>query len=137
MRRRASGEQDVFAIAGRNEQYAALEEAHRVLRAHRTDHDIVHQRFKRRRRVQQLGAQVFADQPDGRLGQDVVMRQDAEQFEALALEAAADKPGDFGNFLLLHLVDDDADDFDALLFKQRLVQSHLINRLADAAAAKQ
>ncbi len=61
------------------------------------------------------------------------MRNDAEQFQPFALETAANEPGDFGNFFLEHLVDDDADDFDALLFKQRLVEADFVNRFADAA----
>ena len=37
------------------------------------------------------------------------------------------------DFFLEHLVDDDADDFDAFLFKQRLVEADFVNRFADAA----
>ena len=51
--------------------------------------------------------------------------KDAEQFQALALEAAPGESVDFGIFSAEHLVEDDADDFDAFLFKQRLVESRL------------
>src|SRR5262249_25452692 len=45
------GEQDVFAVAGRDKQHAALEKFHRVLRAHRTDDDVVNECVERRRIV--------------------------------------------------------------------------------------
>src|ERR1019366_421012 len=48
-------------------------------------------------------------------------------------ETAADEPGDFRNFFLQHLVDDNADDLDAFFFKQRPIERNFVNRFADAA----
>ncbi len=81
----------------------------------------------------QFGAQFFADQIHGRIRQNLFVRQHAEQVQPFAFQPAADEPRDFGNFFLMHLVDDDADDFDAFFFKQRLIQADFVNRFADAA----
>src|ERR1035438_1280102 len=130
---RARGKHDVLAITGGDEQRAGLEELNRVLRAHRADDHVVHERLQRGRHIEQFGAQFFANQIHRRVAQHLLMRNDAEQFQPFALETAANEPGDFGNFFLEHLVDDDADDFDALLFKQCLVEADFVNRFADAA----
>ena len=53
--------------------------------------------------------------------------------QAFALEAA---PGEFGDVtkpVRMHLVQDDADDLDAFLLEQRLVQADFVDRFADAA----
>src|ERR1035441_3201415 len=130
---RAGGEHDVLAITGGDEQRAGLEELNCVLRAHRADDHVVHERLQRGRRIEQFGAQFFANQIHRRVAQPLLMRNDAEQFQTFALETVAHEPGDFGNFFLEDLVDDGADDFDALLFKQRLVEAYFVNRFADAA----
>ena len=89
--------------------------------------------FNVRRRIQQFGVQFFADQVHGWIAKDLLIRQHAEQFQALALEAAPREVGDVIHFFAQHLVENDADDLDALLFKQRLVERDFINRFADAA----
>ena len=110
-----------------------LEKLHRIVRAHSADDDVVHGRVQRGRLVQQLGVQFLADQIHCRVAKNLFVRQDAEQVQAFALEAAPRKVGDVIHFVAKHLVEDDADDFDAFLFKQCLIQANFVNRFADAA----
>ena len=61
-------------------------------------------------------------------------REDAEQFEAFSLQPFAGELGDVIQFVRQHLVDDDADNLDAVLLEEGLVQGDFVHRLADAAA---
>ena len=61
------------------------------------------------------------------------MRHDAEQFQAFPFQTAPGKFGNVINFFSQHFVQDDTDDLDALLFKERLVQGNFVDRLTDAA----
>ena len=133
---RAGGQQDVLAVAGRDEQHAALEKLHGVLRAHGADHHVVHQRVQRRRRVQQFGVQFLADQIHGRVARGFVRSgRTPSSSSPLRLRPRRAKSRDVIHFFAKHLVEDDADDFHAFLFKQRLVEADFVNRFADAALA--
>ena len=83
--------------------------------------------------VQQFGVQFLADQIHGRVAQDLFVGQHAEQFQSFALQTAPGEIGDVIHLFRQHLVEDDADDLDAFLFKQRLVERDFVNRFADAA----
>ena len=85
--------------------------------------------------VQQFGVQFLADQIHGRIAQDLFIRQHAEQFQSFAFQTAPGEIRDVIHLFRQHLVEDDADDFDAFLFKQRLVERDFVNRFADAALA--
>src|SRR5882724_2461265 len=61
------------------------------------------------------------------------MRNDPQQVQPLALEAAPGEVRDEIDFGAEDLVQNDADDFDAFPLKQRLVQRNFINGPADAA----
>ena len=110
-------------------QHAALEKLHRVLRAHRADDDVVHERVKHWRRVEQFRVQFLADQFHRRIAEDLFVRQNTEQIQAFALESAPREVGDVIHFFAEHFVQDDADDFDAFFFKQRLIKRNFVNRL--------
>ena len=65
----------------------------------------------------------------------MIVRDDAEQFEALAPQAA---PGKFGNefdFVRENLVENHANDLDAFALEDGLVQIDFIYRFADPALA--
>jgi hypothetical protein len=81
------------------------------------------------------GLQLLLNGGDGRAGQNVAVRQHAQQVQALALEAAPGEFGDVIQFVGSDLVENDADDFHSLAFKNRLVEIDLVDRFADAALA--
>src|SRR5438270_379654 len=60
------------------------------------------------------------------------MRNHSKQIEAFALQSTAGKIGNIIDLGPQNLVDDHADNFDSLLFKQRLIEAHLIDRTANA-----
>jgi hypothetical protein len=85
--------------------------------------------------IERPGLQLLLNRGDRRAGQNVAVRQDAQQIQPLALEAAPGELGDVIDFVGSHLVQNDADDLDPLAFKDRLVEIDLVNRFADAALA--
>ena len=101
--------------------HAAFEKLHRVLRAHRADHHVFDERDQRDRVIEELGVEFFANQLHRGAGKNALMRDDAEQVEALALQTAPRKVGDVIHLLAEHFVEDDANDLDAFFFEQRLV----------------
>ncbi len=72
---------------------------------------------------------------EGRLAQFGVVGHDAEQGQAEALEAAGAVFADEVHFVGHDLVEDRADDFDAVFFKEGEVEGDLVDGFADAAGA--
>jgi hypothetical protein len=54
--------------------------------------------FSVARLVQQFGAQFLADQVHRRIAEDLFVRQNAEQFQPLALQTAPDEIRDYSTF---------------------------------------
>ncbi len=79
--------------------------------------------------------QFLADQIHGWIAKDLFIRQNAEQLQPFAFQTALGEIRNVVHLVRQYLVEDDADDLNTFLFKQRLVERDFVNRFPDAALA--
>src|ERR1051326_4976483 len=131
----AGGKDNIFAITGSDEQDAALEIAYRILSTHCADDYVFDQAIHWARSSKHFGLQLIANAIHGWIGKNLLVREDAKEFESLATEATPGKVADVIHFGTQHLVDNDPNDFDAFFVEQSFVKGDFIDRPPDATLA--
>ena len=124
---------DVDPVAGHDDQAARPDPLEHVLGLHRADGDAADDLVEVRARVDRLAVDALEDHREGRVRQDRPVRQDAEQRDAVARQAALERPRQAGLGVEVDLVDDRPGDLDAVALEQRGVEHDLVDRPADAA----
>jgi len=128
----AGSKDDVLAISRGDQQDASFEILHCVLGAHCADHDVFNEIVHGAGHGQDFGLELFADQIYGGIGQNLLMRKHAQEFEAFAAKTASSEVADIIHLRPQNFVDDDANDFDAFLFEKSFVQADFVDGPADA-----
>ena len=91
----ASGENNILAVAGGDEEHAGLEKAHGIMRAHRAHGHVLNEIMEAFRGVQDFGLQLLADEVNGRGWKGPCAWEiTPEQFESFPLKPATGKLGD-------------------------------------------
>jgi hypothetical protein len=107
---------------------------HDVRRIHRADDDLLHAPPAFRFAVEEVAFDGLANLPERRIGQQRLLGNHAEQFDAEPGETAPREVAHVIDLLAEHLVQNDADDLDVLLVEERLVERDFVDRFANAAA---
>ncbi len=127
------GEDDIFAVGWGDDEGILAEEALGVIDAHGADDDVIDDAVEGAGGIEALGLEFFGEEADGGVGEEGAVGDDAEEAETFSFEAALGELGDEVEFFGEDFIEDDADDFDAFLLEEGLVEGDFVDGFADAA----